>query len=110
MILQQLWDEWRGLEADIAAVTKEIEMIAAADEGCRRLLAIPGVGPLVATARVAVVADAASSDAAILLHGSASSHGDTRPAVNRRCSECRSAATVTCADCSSTAQGRPVYT
>ncbi len=41
MILQQLWDEWRGLEADIAAVTKEIEAIAAADEGCRRLLAIP---------------------------------------------------------------------
>jgi transposase len=38
-------------------VTKEIEAIAAADEGCRRLLAIPGVGPIVATALVAAVAD-----------------------------------------------------
>lgn len=57
MILQQLRQEWRMLEADVAAVTKEIEMIAAADEGCRRRLAIPGVGPLVATAPVAVVAD-----------------------------------------------------
>lgn len=57
MILQQLWDEWRGLEVDIAAVTKEIEAIAAADDGCRRLLAIPGVGPIVATALVAAVAD-----------------------------------------------------
>lgn len=57
MILQQLWDEWRGLETDIATVTKEIEAIAAADEGCRRLLAIPGVGPIVATALVAAVAD-----------------------------------------------------
>lgn len=57
MILQQLWDEWRTLETDTAAVTKEIEMIAAADEGCRRLLAISGVVPLVATALVAAVAD-----------------------------------------------------
>ena len=32
-------------------------MIAAADEGCQRLLAIPGVGPLIATAVVAAVAD-----------------------------------------------------
>jgi len=54
---QQLWDEWRSLETDIAAVTKEIEAIAAVDEGCQRLLAIPGVGPLVATALVAAVAD-----------------------------------------------------
>lgn len=57
MILQQLWGEWRGLETDIAAVTKEIEAIATADAGCRRLLAIPGVGPLVATALVAAIAD-----------------------------------------------------
>ena len=56
-ILQQLWNEWRGLETDITVMTKEIEIIAAADEGCRRLLAIPGVGALVATALVAAVAD-----------------------------------------------------
>lgn len=56
-ILQQLWDEWRGLEADVAVVTKEIAAIAATNDACKRLLAIPGVGPLIATALVAVVAD-----------------------------------------------------
>ena len=56
-ILQQRWDEWRSLESDIDAVTKEVETIAATDDGCRRLLAIPGVGPIVATALVAAVAD-----------------------------------------------------
>ena len=57
MILQQLWTECRGLDADITVVTKETETIAATDAGCRRLLAIPGVGPLVATALVAAIAD-----------------------------------------------------
>jgi transposase len=57
MILQQLWDEWRRLEIDIAAVTKEIETIAAEDAACQRLLAIPGIGPMTATALVAAVAD-----------------------------------------------------
>ena len=56
-ILQQLWDEWRGLEADVAVVTKEIAAIAATNDSCRRLLAIPGIGPLVATALIAAVAD-----------------------------------------------------
>lgn len=56
-ILQRLWEEWQKLDQDIAAVTKDVEAIAKTDEGCRRLLAIPGVGPLVATALVAAVAD-----------------------------------------------------
>ena len=38
-------------------MTKDVETITKADEGWRRLLAIPGVGPLVATALVAAVAD-----------------------------------------------------
>jgi transposase len=52
---RQVW--WRSLEVDIATVTKEIEAIAVADKGRRRLLAIPCVGPLVATALVAAMAD-----------------------------------------------------
>ena len=42
---------------DLQSKGKEIEAIAAADPACRRLLAIPGVGSLVATALVAAVAD-----------------------------------------------------
>jgi transposase len=56
-LLQRLWEEWQTLDQDIAAVTKDVEAIAKTDEACRRLLAIPGVGPLVATALVAAVAD-----------------------------------------------------
>jgi transposase len=41
----------------VEALTKEIEAIAARDETCRRLLSVPGVGPLVATAMVAAIAD-----------------------------------------------------
>ena len=41
----------------VAAVTKDVEAIAKADDGCRRRLAVLGVGPLVATALVAAVAD-----------------------------------------------------
>lgn len=56
-LLQQLWQEWRMLEADVAAATKEMKTIVAADEGDRRLLGFPSVGSLVATALVAAVAD-----------------------------------------------------
>ena len=52
-----LWAEWCTTDRAVEALTKEIEGIAARDETCRRLLSVPGVGPLVATAMVAVVAD-----------------------------------------------------
>lgn len=55
--LQNLWNEWQQLEHDISEITAEIESIAKNDPDCRRLLAIPGVGPIVATALVAAVGD-----------------------------------------------------
>ncbi len=54
-VLQQLWHEWRELEAQIEGMTKEIERIAHQDAACKRLLDIPGVGELVATAMIAAV-------------------------------------------------------
>lgn len=111
MILQQLWGEWRGLEADIVTVTKEIEMIVAADEGCRRLLAIPGSDrwwPRRWSRRSQTAP--ASNAVAILLHGLALCPGSIPPAASRRCSVCRSAAIVTCEDCSFMAHGRPACT
>lgn len=55
VILRNLWHEWQQLDHDIGEITAEIEMIAKTDPDCRRLLAIPGVGPIVATALVAAV-------------------------------------------------------
>jgi transposase len=57
VILQNLWDEWQQLERDVGEITVEIEGIAKSDPDCRRLLAIPGVGPIVATALVAAIGD-----------------------------------------------------
>ena len=54
-ILHQLWREWQDLEQQITEVTDEIGAIAAEDAGCRRLLDVPGVGALVATAMVASI-------------------------------------------------------
>jgi transposase len=56
-ILHHLWSEWRHLEEEVTKVTREIELIAKTDDSCRRLLSVPGVGPIVATALVAAVGD-----------------------------------------------------
>jgi transposase len=56
-LVDVLWAEWCATDRAVEALTKEIEGIAARDETCRRLLSVPGVGPLVATAMVAAIAD-----------------------------------------------------
>ena len=56
-LVHVLWSEWCATDRAVEALTKEIEAIAARDETCRRLLSVPGVGPLVATAVVAAIAD-----------------------------------------------------
>jgi transposase len=52
-LLQDLFEDLRGLEKRIAAITREIESLAARDERARRLMTIPGIGPLAATALLA---------------------------------------------------------
>jgi transposase len=52
-LLSDLFEDMRGLERRIAAVTREIEAIAARDDKARRLMTVPGIGPLVATAILA---------------------------------------------------------
>jgi transposase len=54
-MLDQLWQEWKALSAQIEATSQQIERIAAQDAACQRLQQIPGVGPLVATALVAAI-------------------------------------------------------
>lgn len=56
-LVDVLWSEWCATDRAVEALTKEIEAIAARDGTCRRLLSVPGVGPLVATAMVAAIAD-----------------------------------------------------
>lgn len=54
-IIQQLVAEWRSIEVQIDKLNLEIKQIAEADSTCRRLLTVPGIGPLAATAIVAAV-------------------------------------------------------
>lgn len=53
-----LRDEWGELEAKIATVTEEIGRISRSNEGCKRLRAIPGIGPIISTALIAAVGNA----------------------------------------------------
>lgn len=57
-LLCGLWDELLRLDERIASYDARIRMISKQSEVCLRLMTIPGVGPVVATAMAASVADA----------------------------------------------------
>jgi transposase len=56
-LLQDLFDDLAHIEMRIKQVTREIETLAAKDERARRLMTIPGIGPLGATALLASAGD-----------------------------------------------------
>jgi transposase len=55
--LARLFDDLVELEKRIAEITREIEALASRDDRARRLMTVPGIGPLVATAFVASAGD-----------------------------------------------------
>jgi transposase len=57
-LLAELFDDLISLEKRIGKVTREIEGLAAKDELARRLMTVPGIGPLVATALLAAAGNA----------------------------------------------------
>jgi transposase len=57
-LFRSLLDQVRALEERIAALDRRIVQLGRESEVCRRLAALPGVGPLVATALVASVGEA----------------------------------------------------
>jgi transposase len=57
-ILASIFDELRQFEQRIAEVNREIEAIAAQSDTARRLMTIPGIGPLAATALLAAAGSA----------------------------------------------------
>ena len=56
-LLTNLFDDLKQLELRIAEVSREIEAIAASNDRARRLMTVPGIGPLAATAIVAAAGD-----------------------------------------------------
>ena len=59
-LVSLLWSEWKDLEQQIVAMNVEVEKIASSDPACQRLMQIPGIGPLVATAIVAAIGNGAA--------------------------------------------------
>jgi transposase len=58
VLIDDLRAEWRGLDERIGAFDTEFVRMARADEAARRLIGIPGIGTINATALVAAVGDA----------------------------------------------------
>ena len=56
-ILAQSLEDIRRIDARIAETTREIEALAARDARARRLMTIPGIGPMTATALLAAIGD-----------------------------------------------------
>lgn len=56
-LVTELWQQVNVLNQRIGALTAELRQVAEADPACQRLLTIPGIGPLVATALVAAIGD-----------------------------------------------------
>ena len=56
----QLVDEFAALEKQLAYYQEKLEALATTPPACQRLMPIPGIGPLSATALVAAVSDASA--------------------------------------------------
>lgn len=58
LLIEELRDEWRGLDKRIAAFDAEFVRMARQNDAVRRLMTIPGIGTINATALAAAVGDA----------------------------------------------------
>ena len=58
-LIAELIQDWRRLDERIAAVSAEIESLAQQDEGCQRVMTVPGVGPIISSAVVAAIGNGA---------------------------------------------------
>jgi transposase len=57
MLIEDMREEWRGLDSRIAAFDDEFAVRAKNDEAARRLATIPGIGVLNATALAAAIGE-----------------------------------------------------
>ena len=54
-LIAGLYEDWIALDERINMITSEIEMISEKEANCRRLMSVPGIGPLISTAVVAAI-------------------------------------------------------
>ena len=54
-LIVDLYDDWIYLDERIETIASEIEKIGETEANCRRLMSVPGIGPLISTAVVAAI-------------------------------------------------------
>jgi transposase len=54
-IIEALASDWRRLDDRVEEISNEIETLARKDAPCKRLMTIPGIGPLISSAAVATI-------------------------------------------------------
>ena len=59
-LIEDLAVDWRGLDDRIETLTRDITALARQEAGCRRLMGIPGVGVITASAMVAAIGTGAA--------------------------------------------------
>ena len=59
-VIAALSDDLRHLNDRLEAVTDEIEALAETDDACRRMMTVPGIGPIIASAMVSAIGDGAA--------------------------------------------------
>ena len=59
-IIENLAEDWRRLDERIDQLSGEIAALARQDAGCERLMSVPGIGPIIASAMVAAIGDGAA--------------------------------------------------
>jgi transposase len=97
-IVADLASDWRWLDERIEPVTDEIETLAKSDDGCRRVMTVPGIGPIISSAMVAAIGNgAAFARGRVFRHGSGSSLSRCRPETEPSSGASPSAATDICA-------------
>ena len=59
-IVSDLAGDWRQLDERIEIVTDEVETLAKGDDNCRRVMTVPGIGPIISSAMVAAIGNGAA--------------------------------------------------
>jgi hypothetical protein len=59
-MVADLASDWRQLDERIEAVTDEIKTLTKSDDSCRRVMTVPGIGPIVSSAMVAAIGSGAA--------------------------------------------------
>src|SRR5262245_2928021 len=54
-VIEELASDWRRIDERIEGLSGEIEELAKRDAGCERLMSVPGIGPIIASAMVAAI-------------------------------------------------------